>query len=210
MKRIQRFAACTLLLKEAALQRGTKCCCTHGYHERRGSCVAFQAVQACWKKIRCPPDSRTRHTSRSRLHILSPAGAAAWLCPTKASVTHGVYGMLLHACVYMCNCVWKFSLSHSLSVLVSSHAVFVFIPTCYIFKLDSREGSKWTQGGTKHQYLFKPGLKSVPENLSVSHLLLIHDMKGSEEQRCKARRAGFQSVKSKKWCISAFLWKLSH
>lgn len=193
MKRIQRFAARTLSLKEAAFQRGTKYCCTHGYHERRGSCVAFQAVQACWKKIRCPPDSRTRHTSPSRLHILSPAGAAAWLCPTKASVTHRVYGMLLHACVYMCNCVWKFSLSHSLSMFVSSHAVFgfFFIPTCCIFKLGSREGSKWTQGGMKHQCLFKPALNSVPENLSVSHLLLIHYMKGSEEQRCKTRRACF-------------------
>lgn len=61
----------------------------------------------------------------SRLHILSPAGALAWLCPTKASVTHRVYGMLLHAFAYMCNCVWKFSLSHSVSVAVSSHALSV-------------------------------------------------------------------------------------
>lgn len=208
MKRIQRFAARTLLLKEAALQRGTKCCCTHGYHERRGSCVAFQAVQACWKKIRCPSDSRTRHTSRSRLHILSPAGAAAWLCPTKASVTHGVHGMLLHACVYMCNCVWKFSLSHSLSVFVSSHAVFFsYLHAIFLGWTAAREANGREAERSANAFL---RLKSVPENLSVSRLLLIHDMKGSEEQRCKARRACFQSVKSKKWCISAFLWKLSH
>lgn len=43
------------VMKEVAFQRRTKCCYTHGYHERRGASMVFQAVQACWKKIRCPP-----------------------------------------------------------------------------------------------------------------------------------------------------------
>lgn len=106
-------------LKEAAVRRGTKCY-MHGYREKES--VVFQIVQACWKKIRCPSDRRALSPhSPSRLHILIPAGAAAWLCPTKAGVTHRVYGMLLHAFAYMCNCVWKFSLSHSVSMSVSSH-----------------------------------------------------------------------------------------
>lgn len=139
-------------LKEAAVRRGTKCY-MHGYREKES--VVFQIVQACWKKIRCPSDRRalSPHSS-SRLHILIPAGAAAWLCPTKAGVTHRVYGMLLHAFAYMCNCVWKFSLSHSVSMSVSSHTASLrrcsfFFFLLLLFKLlnsDSGEWRKWKQG----------------------------------------------------------------
>lgn len=61
-------------------------------------------------------------------HPLSPAGAAAWLCPTKASVTYGLYSMPLHAFAYMCNCVWVCSSARlCLSVLKLSQLYFLLL-----------------------------------------------------------------------------------
>lgn len=113
IKRIQRFAARTLLLKEAALQRGTKCCCTHGYHERRGSCVAFQAIQACWKKIRCPPDTWPVTPAEAGLISWAQQGRQLGFVPQKPVSLTG-----FTACCYMpvsiCATVCESFLSHTL------------------------------------------------------------------------------------------------
>lgn len=92
-------------LKEAALQRGAKCYTPLSWR-RGGESAAFWTHPGTLKEDKVPVTSPCH-----RLHILGPAGAAAGLCPTKASVTQAVYGMLLDAFAYMCNCVWKFFLT---------------------------------------------------------------------------------------------------
>ncbi len=39
----------------------------------RGESVAFRAVQACWKKIRCPPDRSARHPTSRRASYPEPS-----------------------------------------------------------------------------------------------------------------------------------------
>lgn len=129
-------------LQEAALQRGIKCC-MHQYHEGEGWAWCFRLSRHTERRQGACPTEEPVTPPCSRLHILSPAGEAAWLCPSKPSVSHRVYGMLLHAFAYVCNCVWKFSPSHSVCFSVSVYTVVftvVFLLFLFIcFNSDSRE-----------------------------------------------------------------------
>lgn len=78
-----------------------------------------------------------------RLHILSPAREAAWLCPQKPSVTHRLYGMLLQAFACMFNCVWKlFSLTLCLLLCHCPYSCFhrcfcAFILSFFLYSIHS-------------------------------------------------------------------------
>lgn len=173
-------------LKEA---RGTKCY-MHGYREKEKGgwreSAASRAVSGMLKEDKVAARRRSPSPRPDcRLHILSPAGAAAWLCPTKAGVTHGVYSMLLHASAYMCNCVWKFSLSHTLCVSIPTpslsplfslfYSLFIYI---YIFDSDSREWSKERQSFLNRS-TFWVQTEIWQLRLSQFFCLLIHQMSRS-------------------------------
>lgn len=121
-------------LKEAALQRRAKCYTPLSWRrgERAGGVLGHLGAV---REDKVPVTSAC-----SRLHILDPAGAAAGLCPTKASVTHGGLwqaARCLCLCVQLGVKVFSDTLHQSLS-LWSVHGVVVLL-------LLSSEWSRWRQ-----------------------------------------------------------------
>lgn len=140
------------------------------WKERGGGSVVFQAVQACWQKIRCPPDSGACHPARQASYP-EPSRSGGLVLSHKSQCQSQGSRHAATCLLPICATVCEGFLSHTLYLCLSRptqpvHWCIFASPLCFVCRTVVCES---TDPGLECRFYFNPDCGAE----GSSHLLLI-------------------------------------
>lgn len=103
----------------------------------------FQAVQACWKKIRCPPDRGARHPTPKQASYPEPSRTDGLALSHKSKChSRGLRHAATCLCLYVQLCVKVFSLT---LCICGCQFPYIFFHCCFLLYFIMSDSSEWSR-----------------------------------------------------------------